>query len=158
AGAEAACADVQPLLLPWDCCGGIKWVMDGPAVDAWQIVFWAQGRGTAFGLAVQVSGIFEERAGLLLDSTRTWWRRHARFWESGMLTGRALPIVPGTSVLTLCSAERDTVIALTTLLHTCPDLLPRLSDPQRMERLAHDLRTGARTNPAPRGVYSRDAT
>src|SRR5262249_39787445 len=77
AGAEAACADVQPLLLPWDCCGGIKWVMDGPAVDAWQIVFWAQGRGTAFGLAVQVSGIFEERAGLLLDSTRTWWRRHA---------------------------------------------------------------------------------
>lgn len=75
-GLAVSAASCSPVVLDWDSCGNVGWVMDGgPDRDGWAVVPWTAGRGGPIGLGVRVSGRYEESTAAILSATNTLWRR-----------------------------------------------------------------------------------
>jgi hypothetical protein len=139
AGGEVRFADLEAVALPWDMCGQVRSVIEGPERNGWAIAHWLENSRQVSGVAVQVSGGCARMAAAMSRATTTRWRRA---FGSRQFTGYSLPILRPRSSFTACKRERETLEALTTVLSAKPKLRPLLDDPVRMRRLATDLSAG----------------
>jgi hypothetical protein len=89
------------------------------------------------GVAVEVTGSCSDDTALVRRQRRTWTDRLIR-----RRNGRdRVPVVTRWSVDARLDQERDTLATLCQLLAQRPELRPRLGEPRRVGRLAHDLAT-----------------
>lgn len=155
AGGEVSFADLEAVLLPWEMCGQVRSVIDGPERDGWAITHWHENSRQVAGVAVQVTGDFATMAGAISRETTSRWHRalSSRQW-----TGYSLPILRPRSSFTPCKPERETLQALTKVLTAKTNARALLADAARMQRLAADLSTGLRTRAVESAAILRDAT
>jgi hypothetical protein len=155
AGGEVRFADLEAVLLPWNACGQVRSVMEGPERDGWAITHWRENSREVSGVGVQVSGVCSTMVAAISRATTS--RLHRRF-GSRELTGHSLPLLRTKSVFTPRKPERETLQALTTVLTARPKARALLADSARMQRLAADLSTGLRTRAVDSAAILRDAT
>jgi hypothetical protein len=119
---------------------------------------WSSGRAGVFGVAVLVSGHFEEVSHELIMATRTLGRRIDQWFQGGTLTGQRLPLLPRVTIFNPALAELATLTALAQLLVSREDVRARLDDRNRVTRLASDLASGCLKWPSHREGLRRDTT
>ena len=155
AGSEVRFADLEAVLLPWNACGQVRSVTEGPERDGWAITHWHENSREVSGVAVQVSGDFATMADAIRRATTS--RLHRQFGPRE-LTGYSLPILRPKSSLTPYAPERETLQALMTVLTAKSNSRALLADTERMQRLASDLSNGLLQRFAEFGAILRDAT
>jgi hypothetical protein len=153
-GVIASAGSASPVLLDWNAYGHVGSVLDGtPDQDGWIIGDWA---GSGIGVAVRVSGCYEQSASEVVSATLSVWRR----FESGMpglWTGRSLPVLIGHTLFTASAPEYAVLAALCTAVHDNLRLRTKLGDLDRMRHLARDLNIKRPTLRVPPTGLDRDS-